>query len=258
MDLDSFKEINDSHGHHVGDRALCEVARVLRAAIRPYDICVRYAGDEFIVVLSGCGARGSGAEAAGAAAEHRRGLLRSASGQAAASSASASAPRSSRTTATSYEALLATADSRMYQDKAARKRSVARVALEASIRADVLTLFSVCRGAPPPRPASARSRSRRWLAAAACFQGRAFTLLRHSRMWLLRFGRVRFPRTEGFQRQVRHSVHTHSAARSRRRGLQRTCLVRPPTLVSPRAASAFRIRSPRRPKNRCVMGTSSS
>src|SRR5260370_39655129 len=55
MDLDNFKTINDSHGHHVGDRALREVAGVLRAAIRPYDICVRYAGHEFIVVLSGCG-----------------------------------------------------------------------------------------------------------------------------------------------------------------------------------------------------------
>src|SRR4030095_1539087 len=56
MDLDNFKYINDTHGHHVGDRALRELAGVLRAAIRPYDICVRYAGDEFIVVLSGCGA----------------------------------------------------------------------------------------------------------------------------------------------------------------------------------------------------------
>jgi serine/threonine-protein kinase len=40
MDLDHFKEINDNHGHHVGDRALVEIARVLRAGIRPYDILV--------------------------------------------------------------------------------------------------------------------------------------------------------------------------------------------------------------------------
>src|SRR5688572_8056702 len=54
MDLDDFKEINDTHGHRAGDRALREVGRALRATIRPYDTCVRYAGDEFIVVLSSC------------------------------------------------------------------------------------------------------------------------------------------------------------------------------------------------------------
>ena len=55
MDIDEFKSINDRFGHPVGDRALRDVAQVMRAAIRPYDSCVRYAGDEFVIVLSGCG-----------------------------------------------------------------------------------------------------------------------------------------------------------------------------------------------------------
>jgi diguanylate cyclase (GGDEF)-like protein/putative nucleotidyltransferase with HDIG domain len=55
MDIDNFKHINNTYGDHVGDQALRDVAVVLRAGIRPYDICVRYASDEFIVVLSGCG-----------------------------------------------------------------------------------------------------------------------------------------------------------------------------------------------------------
>jgi diguanylate cyclase (GGDEF)-like protein/putative nucleotidyltransferase with HDIG domain len=122
MDLDHFKEINDNHGHHVGDRALCEVASVLRTAIRPYDICVRYAGDEFIVVLSGCGAD---------EAEHKRAELQRAVDevyfevrpgkrlQLGISIGSAVFPQDGE----SYETLLATADNRMYQDKAQRKRA---------------------------------------------------------------------------------------------------------------------------------------
>jgi diguanylate cyclase (GGDEF)-like protein/putative nucleotidyltransferase with HDIG domain len=121
MDLDSFKDINDSHGHHVGDRALCEVARVLRAAIRPYDICVRYAGDEFIVVLSGCGAD----EAEAKRLELQKSIddvyFEARPGKRlplGISIGSAVFPQDGE----SYEALLATADSRMYQDKAGRKR----------------------------------------------------------------------------------------------------------------------------------------
>jgi diguanylate cyclase (GGDEF)-like protein len=53
--LDDLRNINRIHGRHIGDRALCEFARVLRAGIRPYDVAVRYKRREFIVVLSGCG-----------------------------------------------------------------------------------------------------------------------------------------------------------------------------------------------------------
>jgi diguanylate cyclase (GGDEF)-like protein len=123
MDLDNFKEINDSHGHHVGDRALREVATVLRSGIRPYDICVRYAGDEFIVVLSGCGAD----EAERKRVELQRTvdevLFEARPGRRlplAISVGAAIYPQDGD----SYEALLATADSRMYRDKTRRKQRV--------------------------------------------------------------------------------------------------------------------------------------
>jgi diguanylate cyclase (GGDEF)-like protein len=56
MDLDDFKNINNAYGDHVGDRVLRETGALVRSAIRSFDICVRYSSDEFMVVLSGCGA----------------------------------------------------------------------------------------------------------------------------------------------------------------------------------------------------------
>jgi diguanylate cyclase (GGDEF)-like protein/putative nucleotidyltransferase with HDIG domain len=123
MDLDDFKPINDHFGHPVGDRALREVARAMRSAIRPYDSCVRYAGDEFVIVLSGCGpaeARTKRIELQQALDdlrfEARPGHVVTLSG----SFGIASYPEDGDT----YEVLLATADRRMYQDKSGARDDV--------------------------------------------------------------------------------------------------------------------------------------
>jgi diguanylate cyclase (GGDEF)-like protein/PAS domain S-box-containing protein len=51
LDLDDFKEINDTLGHLAGDNVLVEFAARLKASIREYDIPARFGGDEFIVML---------------------------------------------------------------------------------------------------------------------------------------------------------------------------------------------------------------
>ncbi len=50
LDLDHFKQVNDRHGHDVGDQALAHAARVLRSSVRVSDIACRVGGEEFIVI----------------------------------------------------------------------------------------------------------------------------------------------------------------------------------------------------------------
>ena len=72
IDLDHFKQINDTHGHMVGDEVLREISLRLAEVVRVYDKVGRFGGEEFVVVLPGT----SQAEAEAAAERIREELSR--------------------------------------------------------------------------------------------------------------------------------------------------------------------------------------
>jgi diguanylate cyclase (GGDEF)-like protein len=126
-DLDHFKRINDTHGHAVGDRALTAVGRLLAGAVSEGDLCCRYGGEEFLVLLEG-----RGGEAALALAEELRrgvaGLQLSAEGRLVPLSLSAGVAAYPELCAANAEELPVMADSALYEAKR-RGRNLCLMAL---------------------------------------------------------------------------------------------------------------------------------
>jgi len=135
LDLDRLKEINDTYGHEAGDRALRAVGAVLGSTVRKSDLCARFAGDEFIVVLWDC----NPAHEARRVAEVQNAIsaypFEPRPGVRVALSISAGPARFPEDGST-FEELLAAADERMYVDKAGRRsRNSGRHALTQGERA---------------------------------------------------------------------------------------------------------------------------
>jgi len=167
LDLDLFKEVNDRHGHLVGDDVLRRTVARLRDGFRAGDRIFRYGGDEFVVVLPGTGAEEASELAArvrkaldGARAVDSSGTRRGAP-EVSFSVGVAVAPDDGAT----GDEVLAAADARLYVEKRDRKeehdaarrrrRFVAAVVVAAVVAAAAGYLSRLA--SPPPPPAVGRA-----------------------------------------------------------------------------------------------------
>lgn len=124
MDLDHFKEVNDTRGHLAGDRVLATVAETLQRELRTEDVLARYGGEEFAVI-----ARGANVEQVGLLAERLRRRIEMlelrAEGAAFRVTISAGCAALSSCGGTDGESLVGAADRRLYEAKHGGRNRVA-------------------------------------------------------------------------------------------------------------------------------------
>jgi two-component system cell cycle response regulator len=121
LDIDHFKNINDTHGHLTGDEVLKEVTRRIAKAVRAYDSLGRYGGEEFLILLPGCSREqiDQGAERVRAAVDSGPIFVNEAKVSVTVSIGAAVAIGSA-----SAEGMLGAADIALYRAKVGRNRTV--------------------------------------------------------------------------------------------------------------------------------------
>lgn len=120
LDLDDFKSVNDRLGHSAGDALLCAVAGALRATLRTSDLCGRWGGEEFAVLLPGSGAQ-AGVQVMARVGAALAALRVEAAGG---GGCSASVGVAERVPGESFESLVQRADAAMYAAKQSGKARV--------------------------------------------------------------------------------------------------------------------------------------
>jgi diguanylate cyclase (GGDEF)-like protein len=63
IDIDNFKHVNDEFGHVAGDALIADIGEILRRSVRVFDVCARFGGEEFLVLLPGSSARNAASTA---------------------------------------------------------------------------------------------------------------------------------------------------------------------------------------------------
>lgn len=76
IDVDNFKQINDSYGHVAGDAALCTIVRTIFEHVRADDVVLRYGGDEFLLMFEEIPGKDISAEAGRYPGRDRRQMCR--------------------------------------------------------------------------------------------------------------------------------------------------------------------------------------